>query len=1082
MKAVLGRCKQLQADRRVRHRWVLISALLITVCFLIIGGVNAQTSTERSKDVSGKVLDSKGDPIIGASVVVKGSSHGTITDANGKYTIKTKENATLSFSFMGCDSKEMLVGSQSIINVTLLESTQTIDEVLVVGYGTLKKSDLTGSISSVSSKDLKDQAVRSATEALQGKTPGIAVTSTSGSPGSLPAVRIRGIGSINGTDPLYVVDGFPQGDISWLSTNDIASMEVLKDASACAIYGSRGANGVIMVTTKRGATNEVHKMNISLDMNYSVGKVTKMYDMMNAQEFMDYRNLAYKNGGSSWNIGTHESEILSFLQDNFGSSEGTNWQKEIFRTAPTQNYTLSLSNGSKYTSYYTSLSYLNQKGIVKGSDFERITWKNSIDNQLSKHAKLSANFLLLYDQRHALNENDIDVGTIYSALAADPVTPVYRTNLKNIPSSISDLFCLSYLDMSNPYSYYSPILFNNKQNPVAQCDLLQLNTWKDLTFKGGVSLDLDLFCDWLKYKGTVNMELSKSNSDSFTPAYYLGAYQNNTDGYIGNASYSSDYMVIDNVVTFDKTYKFGGKQHTVFMLGNSIERSHANNFAAGKTKISSNDDSQRIIDVATGTASASGSKSESFLTSYFGRLNQSFDDKYMLTATLRCDGSSNFAAKNRWGTFPSASLGYVVSEEKFVKNLTRKFLSSAKLRASWGQLGNQVLGNDIGTGAHTTQYSTNQGFYLFGNASNQVSQLAGGLSYVGNEDLKWETVEQTDLGLDLNFFDYKLTCTFDYFYRKTKDMLLSIPLPSYLGYPNSPIQNAGSLSNSGIEFAVSYKGKVGKVEYNVSGNISTAKNKVISLGGGLPIMGGYYSPNFYDFTKTEEGQPIGYFYGYKTNGIFQTQSEIDNYTNAQGKKVTQDGARAGDIRYVDVNGDGEITADDKTKIGNPFPDFTYGFTLGANYKGFDIAMTFYGVQGNDIMNIMKLDFCSGTAYYNAPKDLMANAWTESNHSNSQFRISTDSGNNLRVSDWLVEDGSYLQMKNIQLGYTLPAKIAGYLKLQECRFWVGATNLFTLTKYSGMSPEIGNSDPTSSGVDIAFYPQARQFQMGLNVKF
>jgi TonB-dependent starch-binding outer membrane protein SusC len=1082
MKAVLNRCKPLHVKGQFRLRWVLMSALLIAGCFWVINGVNAQTQKKEgvssSKEVSGRVLDSKGEPIIGSSVVVKGTSNGTITDVKGKYTITTKENAVLTFSYVGCDTKEIAVGGQSVINVTLSESTQTIDEVVVVGYGTLKKSDLTGAISSVNSKDLKNQTVRSATEALQGKTAGIAVTSTSGSPGSLPAVRIRGIGTLNGTDPLYVVDGFPQGDISWLNANDIASMEVLKDASACAIYGSRGANGVIMVTTKKGTISDVHKMNIAVDVTYGVSKVAKTYDMMNAEEFINYRNLAYKNGGSSWEAGTHKDEILSFLKENFGSTEGTNWQKEIFRTAPTQNYNITLTNGSKYSSFFSSLSYLNQEGIVKGSDFERISWRNTIDNQLSKRAKLSANFSVVYQQRHNIDESNINTGTIYSALAADPVTPVYRTNLKNIPSSISDLFCLSYLDMSNSYSYYSPILFNNKINPVAQCDIMHQSVWKDVTFRGGISADIDLVGDWLKYKGTVNAQIYRATPEYFTPKYYLGAYQNDTDGQVGNACYTTNYFVVDNVLTFDKSYKFKGKQHSIFMLGNSIERTYDTSFSAYKTGVVTNDEAQRIIDAATLTSSVSGSKSESFLTSYFGRLNHTMEDKYMLTATLRYDGSSNFSTEHKWALFPSASLGYVFSEEKFVKKLTGKFLSSAKLRASWGQIGNQVISG----GSYLTQYSLNEGYYLFGNASNQTSQLSGGRSSVGNADVKWETTEQTDLGLDLNFFDYKLTCTFDFFYKKTKDMLLEIPLPTYLGYPNDPVQNVGSIQNTGIELALNYKGKIGKVEYSVGGNISTAKNKVISLGGDLPIMGGYYSPNFYDFTKTEEGQPIGYFYGYKTNGIFQSQSEIDNYTNAQGKKVMQEDARPGDIRYVDVNGDGEITADDKTKIGNPFPDFTYGLTLGANYKGFDIALTFYGVQGNDIMNVMKLDFYSGTAYYNAPKDLMTKAWSTSNPSNTQFQISTESANNLRVSDWLVEDGSYFQLKNLQIGYSLPAKWTRIFKMQDCRFWIGATNLFTLTKYTGMSPEIGDSSPTSSGIDIAFYPQAIQFQMGLNVKF
>jgi TonB-dependent starch-binding outer membrane protein SusC len=1055
----------------VKKRMLMI---LLFLCSLSYSQI-----TYSQKNISGNVVDSKGEPLIGVNIHVIGSALGTVSDINGNFTLTVpSENTKLQFTFVGYLSEKVDVGNQTKISVVLSEDLIKINEVVVVGYGTMKKSDLTGAISSINSKELKNIPVRSATDALQGKIAGVNISSTSGSPGSLPAVNIRGISSINGTSPIYVVDGFPQGDISWLNDNDIESMEVLKDASACAIYGSRGTNGVIMVTTKKGTMSETHSLKINLDMMYGVQSLVKKYDMMNAEEYINYKILANQNGGSEWAYANNKEEILTFLKDNFGSTQGTNWQNKIIKKAPIQSYNLSLSNGTNHSAYYTSLSYLNQDGIVKGADFKRITWNNNISNNLTKFARLYTNLSAVYQQRHNVDEDNINSGTIYSAMAADPITPVYRTNLKNIPSAISDLFCLNRLDVSNPYSYYCPVLFNNKVNPVAQTDIMHQSVWKDLTFRGNITAEIDL-TNWLQYKGSVHASLYRANPEYFVPKYYIGPYQNNEDGYVGNASYSSNYFVVDNYLTVDKKYEiFGKPQHTIFMFGNSVENSKDNSFSAYKYGMVSNDESQRIIDAATKTNAVSGSKGESSLVSYFGRVFHSWNNKYMFTANLRYDGSSNFSSMHKWAFFPSASLAYVFSEEDFMKALKSIAISSGKFRLSWGEVGNQTIDG----GSFLTTYSLNNGYYLFGNSTNAAYQLSGGRSYVGNQDLKWETSEQIDLGMDLYFFNNKIAFTFDYYNKKTKDMLLTIPLPVFLGYPDDPYQNAGTVKNSGIELTLDYKEKLGDFGFEISGNFSTNKNEVLSLGDGLPITSGYYSPTINNFTKTEVGKPIGYFYGYKANGIFQSQSEIDNYTNSKGAKVTQEGARPGDLKYVDVNNDGKITADDFTDIGNPSPDFTYGFNLNFDYKGFDLAMSFYGVHGNQVMNVKKIDFYSGTAYYNAPKDLMTNAWTETNHSNTQFKISTESANNLAVSSWLVEDASFLRLQNLQLGYTLPAKIANSLKMKSCRFWIGATNVFTITNYSGMSPEIGSNDPTSSGIDIAFYPQSRQFLTGFNIQF
>jgi len=1028
---------------------------------------------QQGKKITGKVTDKTGISLPGVSVVVKGTTTGINTDADGKFTLSIPVEAkNLVFSFVGMKTLEVPIGTKAALNVVLEEESIGLEEVVAIGYGSMKKSDLTGSISSIKGADLVSIPVRSATEALQGKVAGVSITSTGGSPGAAPAVRIRGIGTVNGNDPLYVVDGFPQSDIGWLNQNDIASMEILKDASAEAIYGSRGANGVILLTTKKGVMSSTHKMNVNFDMYYGLQNVTKKFDMMNAEEFIDYRNLAYTNGtGQAWATPAEKQTMLTFLKDNFGNTQGTNWQNEIFQSAPIQNYNVSVSNGTEKTSFYSSIGYMSQDGIVKESDFKRFSWRTTLDNQLTKWAKLSSNFSLVSQSRRNVVENTIYNGTIFCALTADPVTPIYRTNLKNVPDYLSNLLLTDKIDASNPYSSYSPVFFNNRHNPVAQLAVNKENIWNDVTFRGGSNLDIDL-TSWLKYRGSINTSIYRANPEYFTPSYYIGAYQNDADGSVGNASYLSNYTVIDNLFTINKTYDWHGKQHTTFMFGNSVEMTKSSSFSAAKTGIVTNDESQQVIDAATKTASATGIKSDGYLVSYFGRLFHSWQDKYMLTATIRYDGSSNFDVGNKWGVFPSASAAWSFTEENFVKDFFGKSLSNGKIRVSWGQIGNQAING----GAYRSTYSLNSGYYLFGGGF----QLAGGKSYMGNPDVKWETTEQTDIGADIGMYDNRLTFSLDYFNKKTKDMLLQVPLPQYIGFTNNPWANAGSIENKGVEFSANYTGNIGQVKFNLGGNIFSYENKVISLGGGQPLYGvGYDSKTI---TKTEEGQPVGYFYGLKTDGIFQSLDDISSYKNAQGKSVIQDKARPGDLKYVDVNGDGLISDADRTFLGSPFPKFNYGINLGLEFKGFDLSMTLYGVQGNKIMNMKKLDLNSGTAYYNAPKDLITDAWTESNHSNTQFRITTDNSTNVQVSDWLTEDGSYLQMKSLQIGYKLPSFRLKKAFMQEMRIWVGAYNLFTLTKYSGMSPEIGDSSPLFNGVDIAFYPQASQYLMGLSIKF
>ncbi len=1016
------------------------------------------------KMLTGRVQDEQGLPLPGATVAVKNrTGNKVISDANGNFSISVADNDIIEVSFIGYHSQEVTVNAgMTTVTITLKSADAQLGEVVVVGYGTMKKRDVTGAVSQVKGDELKNLPVRNATEALQGKTSGVVVTSTGGSPGTPPAVRIRGIGTVNNNNPLYVVDGLPQTDIGWLNPNDISSMEILKDASASAIYGTRAANGVVMVTTKRGQqSGDVLRSTVTFDAYYGIQNPIKTYEMMNASEFIDYKNLANTNAGlPAFYSPTQKAEVLNFLKSNFGSEEGTNWWNEINqKDAPVQNYNVTVSGGMKDLAYSSSLGYMEQKGIIKGSDYDRLTWRSNFDHNLKDWFKLSGNFGLISESRRNVLENSPGFSTAFIAFVADPISPVYRTGLKDIPSFLESAFFLDQIDPNDPYSFYSPILLTNKENPASQVNIYKDNVWKGIQMKGGLSADVK-FTDFLKYRSSFGLDLSRGGSDGFTPKYRLDNEQFVTDATVSKFVTANNYWVFENTLTFEKQF---GNHNINVMVGTSAEETKYEQTGASKQGFVTNDPSQRIIDAGTINPGASGFKSESALLSYFSRAFYSYKDKYLFTANFRRDGSSNFGDGQKWGNFPSFSAGWNFSEEDFLKGST--LLTRGKLRASWGQIGNQAIGG----GAYRNTYTGNLGYYLFGD---YTPYLRGGSNYRGNPNVHWETTEQMDVGIELSLFNGAIDIVADYFKKTTDGMLLNVPLPNYLGFPNFPWTNAGKIENKGLEFELAYNNNKGAFKYTIAGNLFTFKNKVISLGGGEPILGGGWIN--YTTTKTEEGKPIGYFFGLKTDGIFQSQAEVDSYF--------QEGARPGDLRFVDVNGDKKIDNQDRTNIGDPFPKISYGLNFNSSYKNFDLSFSVQGTWGNDIMNIKKIDMNSGVGWYNAPKDLMARAWSPTNPSNDQFAINATNTNNLQISDWLVEDGSYLRMKNVQLGYTLPAAMMKKAKVQKIRIWAGAYNLFTITNYTGLDPEIGSSSPLSSGVDQAYYPIAKSYMVGVNATF
>lgn len=1031
-------------------------------------------SAQAKHIVTGKILDKGGQPVIGASVIEVGTTNGTVTDVNGNFEINLSPNARVVVSCIGYKDAEVNVGENASLTITLIEDAEALQEVVVVGYGTMQKRDLTGAISQVKGDEISNMSLRSASDAIQGKIAGVTVTANSGSPGALGDVRIRGVGTLNGNDPLYVVDGLPQGSIGWLNPRDIQNIEVLKDASAQAIYGARAANGVILVTTKKGVAGDTPTSSIEFDASVGFQSCVKEYDMLDAEGFMEYKNRAYAAAGRQLmdDFATAEKReaILTFLEKN-GGREGTDWWDAITNSpgeAMNQNYTLAISGGIPKLRYRTSFGYMNHNGLVKGSEYQRLNGRINLDSDVKEWLTLSANVNVTWEERKNIDENNSYQATVFTAASADPITPIYRDNLVDVPDFLKDRIYNSY-EPTNPWSKYTGVLYSNKNNPVAQVDRAALNKWHGIATKVGLSGEFKIL-PVLTFKSSISLDLSRSQSDAFSPKYYLDGDEYSSYATAARYMSNTDYWVFDNYLTYSQKFN---KHNVSVMVGTSAEKNRWEYVSASKQGMINNEKGQRIIDAGTLNPAAGGSYSITTLNSYFARAFYSYDNRYLLTLNARYDGSSQFADGHRWGFFPSVSAGWNFSEESFM-DWADGWLSQGKLRLGWGEIGNQT----IPSGAYLNLYS-NGGYVLFG--TNNI-QLRGLRSQVGNADLKWETTKQFDAGLDLSMFKGALRLTLDYYDKETSDMLVQVPVPASLGFPNTPWVNAGSISNKGFEITVDYDGKINDFGYSINANLSTYRNKVKDLGSNANIPGTGVHLGYYSYTMTEVGKPIGYYYGYKVDGVFQTQDEVTNYVN-NGMQVMPN-AKAGDLKFVDLNKDGQLNDLDRTMVGNPHPDFTFGFTLGADYKGFDFSAFFQGSVGNDLLNILKYDLYGGVGWYNAPKDILTTFWNGEGSTNKNFAIDADSRLNREMSEWFVEDGSYIRLKNLQIGYTLPHDITSKVKIDNLRVYFAVQNLFTITGYSGLDPEIGEygGNPIYRGVDMGYYPQARTVMLGINMKF
>ncbi|MCE9136442.1 SusC/RagA family TonB-linked outer membrane protein [Bacteroides thetaiotaomicron] len=1048
---------------------------LLSVLFLLsftLAAVYAQNIQIKGTVVSG----TDNEPLPGVNVVVKGNtSTGTITDFNGTFTLSAPADAILSISYIGFKSQEIAVKGHKDIKIVLQEDSETLDEVVVVGYGVQKKSVVTASIAKVSADDLASTAPVRMDNALKGLASGVTVTSSSGQPGAAAQIRVRGVGTIrteNGaTDPLYIVDGMPlEGGLDYLNPNDIASIEVLKDAASGAVYGARAANGVILVTTKTG---KIGKTKVTYDFSYGWQSAWKKRDVLNASEYALMINEGAINAG-----------IAPKFSDPYSYGQGTNWQDEVFNNnAPMMNHQVSVSGASEKVNYLFSLGFYTQDGIVGGnfdrSNYERLTLRSNTQYTLFDESKernwlnsLKVTSNLSYARIKSTNFDDNSTwGTpLGSALALSPILNVYDETEEAIKAQFDKYGTTAeytpVYDPRNGKLFSIPGEFGEMSNPIAKLSLPGDKHWSH-KFVANFSAELQLW-DNLKFKTSYGADLSFWGYDGYRPLYYLRSGESSTQSSAYSRKEDGTVWQLENVLMYDKSID---KHSFSVLLGQSAKKSSGSYLYGSRNNITNY--SRPYIDASTGLAAnadrdAAGAPSvDATLASIFARASYNYDERYMLQVTVRRDGSSRFGPNNHYAVFPSFSLGWNLTNEKFM-NKRPNWLTTTKIRLSWGKNGNENIGN-----FKYTVLTSPGNNAIFGSSENVINGVkASGLA---NPDLKWEESEQLDFGLDFGFFNNALTFTADYYKKKTNGMLMEMNIPFYVGEAK-PIGNVGKMENSGIELEAAYKFRVSDWNFRVSANASYLKNKLIEYGNesGWENLDSFQGTG--DISRAENGKPFPFFYGYKTTGIFQNTDEVKAYKNDKGE-LLQPTAVPGDVRFVDVDGNGIIDANDRTDIGKGMPDWTFGFNLGVSWKNFDLNMMWQGTAGNDIYDATRR---TDIATSNLPS-WMLNRWTGEGTSNRIPRFVQGDNVNWQSSDLYVYDGSYLRLKNIQLGYTLPAALTQKVFISSLRFYVAAENLFTFTKYHGFDPEI-SSGGTSLGIDYGVYPQARVWTIGASLSF
>ncbi len=992
---------------------------LFLFLFFISGNIMAQKIS-----VTGKVTDaSSGSPLLGVSIGITGTTLGTISDVDGKFTIQVpSKDAILVFSSVGYKPQQIVVGENSQLNVSLVLEMTQLEQIVVVGYGTQRKKDLTGSIALVSTKDMKSLALPSVSDALQGRAAGVQVIS-SGVPGSDATFRIRGVGTINTNDPLLVIDGVPvSSGLNTLNMNDVESMQVLKDASATAIYGSRGANGVVIVTTKRGKGDKSH-----LDFNYFFGmqKATNVVKMLNAGEFASLHNDIMANAGLAQNPAYADPA-------SFGN--GTDWLGELFSPAPMQNFSLSYSGNSAKTNYYVSGNYLNQEGIILNTGYKKITFQFNSDTRIFDRLKFGNSLTINNDTKTSGNYS------IRNAMLALPTQPLYQEDG----------------NYSGPIQ--QPIWDGDIVNPIGLAKTVDNSTL-------GYNLIGSLYGEYeiikgLKIKSTLGLQANFWNSRTWAPNYHWNSSIND-NSYLWEQYNKNLTWVWDNTATYEKVID---KHSITLMAGMSSQENERHYLNGSIQKFASNLTQQ--MDNGLQQKNVGGTTFSNSLLSYMGRVNYSYNGKYLATATIRRDGSSRFGENHRWGSFPSGSIAWRISEEDFFKPVS--FINSMKIRAGYGITGNQEIGNyTFSSELQTIMYNYNN------TVVNGVAPLM-----MPNPNVKWEGQKQANIGIDASLFKSRIEVTIDAYIKNTDDMLVPMVVPAWTGYSDiyTPSINAGKMENKGIEFTVDSRNLTGDFTWNTSFNLSYNQNKIISLNDSVPMSVNSIGLN-YNLARLQEGLPVNEFYGFVTDGIFQTQQEVDNHAAQVMGDDPYNRTSAGDIRFKDMNNDGVINDLDRVNTGNPNPTFIFALNNSFTFKGFDLSIFMQGVAGNKIFNANRL-YSEAMSVAQNQTTATLNRWTGEGTSNSMPRaIFNDPNKNSRQSDRYVENGSYLRIKNLTLGYTLPSQIAEKAHFTTVRVYVSGLNMYTFTKYSGFDPEVG-----SNGIDNNVYPVTATYSFGINLGF
>lgn len=1005
---------------RVRVWAMLCLILLVTTPINIFA---------QSRNITGIVLDENNAPLIGVNVTIKGTSNGTVTNIDGEFNIEANPDNTLVISFIGYLTEEILIGQNTIFNLSLSPDLKALEEVVVVGYGTQRKSDVTGAVASIKSEDIEHMKANNIAEAMQGRAAGVTLTTNSGAPGSDMMINVRGIGTINNSGPLWVIDGVPSGG-GYVNPSDIESFEILKDASAAAIYGSRGANGVIIITTKKGRQG---KGSVTYDGSVRFNSLPKKLSLTNARDWGMLRNEAYNNAGQ-----TPPNEIANWP----ALGEGTDWQQEVTRQALTHEHNLSFSGATDKLTYYLGVNHSDQEGIIQKSNYKRSTFRLNTSYKVKDWLTIGQNLAIANEKTNVVNEDDEWNAILIQAIAIDPITRV-----KNEDGSWGG---------SN---------YNTMNNPVAHLDRTN-NEEDNFNVGGNFYLDFKLF-EGLNFRSDLGIEKININNWNYEPTYFVKTGEENAQSAISRDFYQGNMATWSNYATYSK--ELNSHSFSV-MTGTEYIIRHSEWFGTRATDLIDENDMRLItIDNAAGNISANsyGSYNDYRLFSLFGRANYAFKNRYLFTFNARRDGSSNFGPDKRYGNFFAYSFGWKLSDEPFMESVA--FINNLKLRAGRGSIGNDAVPSSEFISSATAGQR-----YVFGNIITEGTAFMK----IPNTEISWEDTYTTNVGVDAAFLNNRFTATIDLYSKKTEGMLVNPPIQAHIGAEETTYQNVGEMSNKGVEVELGYKMTANRFNMNVNAVFAYNKNEVVNLGNADFILSGEFM-GLGQISRTQVGQPVASFYGFLTDGLFQNWEEINAHVTPEGNPI-QPNVAPGDIRYkADENGNLI-----QGFIGSPLPDITYGLNINMNYRGFDFTFFLQGVQGIELFNATRFYTQNPSLRYNVDES-MINRWMAEGTTNDPNtpRLNLADANNSKRSDRFVEDGAYLRVKTIQLGYSIPVKVFNG-NVKKIRVYCGANNLYTLTNYTGFDPEVGYGyDGTLDiGIDRAKYPTPRTYLVGLNVTF